>query len=219
MYLVRRDASPRYQLLLKNQVSVGGLVDGLHADWKLDCQTNWCFYEVEIPSELVRGLWFPDDADCQLIGGLLERTLKGIQQAETQPEQPAQPGGGSLATVTPRGTVAAALARVRARKEREEVLICLSSSDTDGSGATHQGDAVDQLVRERAAERCRAWVRALAPGTQPEMWVGSRPSRPRRRVRQRVEPGPAQPAASDSSAAHPAQIIRGPIEAARFDPD
>jgi len=98
VYLVRRRGTPRYQLLVKNQFSANDLLDSVHPDWELDCQTNYVFYKVEDASKRIRGLWFHDDAERLKLESALEKTLEEIRQSsepQTEPQprkmEPAQP--------------------------------------------------------------------------------------------------------------------------------
>eukprot|EP00418_Pyrodinium_bahamense_P029415 CAMPEP_0179133038 /NCGR_PEP_ID=MMETSP0796-20121207/63252_1 /TAXON_ID=73915 /ORGANISM="Pyrodinium bahamense, Strain pbaha01" /LENGTH=195 /DNA_ID=CAMNT_0020831993 /DNA_START=60 /DNA_END=647 /DNA_ORIENTATION=- len=94
VYLVHRRNTPRYQLLVKNQLHTHDLLDNLHPDWELDCQKNYVFYKVEDPSKRIRGLWFHDDAERKKIETTLEKTLEEIRTApnelQTEP-MPAPP--------------------------------------------------------------------------------------------------------------------------------
>lgn len=84
LYLVRRRSAPRYELLVKNQLSSNDLVDHLHPEWELDCQKNYVFYKVEDPNNRIRGLWFDDDTEREKLEVALERTLAELRAGETE---------------------------------------------------------------------------------------------------------------------------------------
>jgi len=91
VYLVRRRGTPRYQLLVKNQFSANDLLDSVHPDWELDCQTNYVFYKGEDASKRIRGLWFHDDAERQKLEAVLEKTLEEIRHQPAEPQIEPQP--------------------------------------------------------------------------------------------------------------------------------
>jgi hypothetical protein len=92
VYLVRRRAKPRYQLIVKNQFNNNDLLDSLHPDWELDCQKSYVFYKVEDTSKRIRGLWFHDDNERQRIEKTLEMVLDEIRnQPSTEPQMEPQP--------------------------------------------------------------------------------------------------------------------------------
>jgi len=88
VYVVRRRSAPKYQLLVKNQFNTNDLVDNLHPDWELDCQTNYVFYKVDDPSKRIRGLWFHDDAERRRVEASLRQTLEGLGNAPAEAQAP-----------------------------------------------------------------------------------------------------------------------------------
>mmetsp|Transcript_78504 Transcript_78504/g.208383 ORF Transcript_78504/g.208383 Transcript_78504/m.208383 type:complete len:202 (-) Transcript_78504:99-704(-) len=102
VFLVRRCSTPRYQLLVKNQMNNNNdLVDNLHPDWELDCQTNYVFYKVEDTTKKIRGLWFHQDSERQKVEAALEKVLTELRsrpeaplERSTPPEAPAAEGHG-----------------------------------------------------------------------------------------------------------------------------
>merc|ERR1719271_1331129 len=80
VYVVRRRALPRYQLLVKNQFSSTDMLDNLHPDWELDCQKNYVFYKIEDATKRIRGLWFHDDKDRQDLEAQLGKFLEDIRR-------------------------------------------------------------------------------------------------------------------------------------------
>merc|ERR1719245_1097072 len=55
VYIIRRRTAPVYQLFVQNQFSRHDLLDNIHPDWRLQCQSNYVFYTVEDPSKNIRG--------------------------------------------------------------------------------------------------------------------------------------------------------------------
>lgn len=111
VYLVRRNTSPEFRLLVKNQFSSQDLLDNVHPDWELDCQSHYVFYKVENPEHRIRGLWFHDDAERTRIEQHLGRalaTLRNRRSADAAP-QAAPPA----AAAPPAGAVAVNLASLR----------------------------------------------------------------------------------------------------------
>merc|ERR1719265_584933 len=96
VYLVRRRSAPRYQLLVKNQFSTDDLIDSVHQEWELDCQKNYVFYKVEQANERIRGLWFHDDSERQVLEQALEKVLVELRNPQAQ-APPAQPPAGAVA--------------------------------------------------------------------------------------------------------------------------
>mmetsp|Transcript_110952 Transcript_110952/g.320680 ORF Transcript_110952/g.320680 Transcript_110952/m.320680 type:complete len:203 (+) Transcript_110952:92-700(+) len=88
VFVVRRSTPPRYQLIVKNhQDGTSDLVDDLHPDWEMDCQSKYIFYKVEDPSKKIRGLWFHDDNERKSVEGQLEALLRELRNPPK--EQPA----------------------------------------------------------------------------------------------------------------------------------
>eukprot|EP00429_Kryptoperidinium_foliaceum_P091832 CAMPEP_0176203662 /NCGR_PEP_ID=MMETSP0121_2-20121125/10693_1 /TAXON_ID=160619 /ORGANISM="Kryptoperidinium foliaceum, Strain CCMP 1326" /LENGTH=130 /DNA_ID=CAMNT_0017542569 /DNA_START=176 /DNA_END=565 /DNA_ORIENTATION=+ len=75
VYVVRRTGTPRYHLIVKNHDLTADLVDALHPDWELDCQSKYIFYKVEDPTKRIRGLWFHDDNERIRVEQQLEALL------------------------------------------------------------------------------------------------------------------------------------------------
>ena len=51
VYIVRRRTKPKFQLIVEDRASIGGLADGIHVDWKLECHKNYIFHRTENASE------------------------------------------------------------------------------------------------------------------------------------------------------------------------
>lgn len=85
LYLVERRASPKYQLLVKNQCSPNDLLDNLHPDWEIDCQKNYVFYKVD-GGKRIRGLWFHEDSERIKLETALEHALADMRTGYRQPE-------------------------------------------------------------------------------------------------------------------------------------
>jgi len=81
LFVVSRRTAPRWQLIVKNQVSAECMVDSLHPDWELDCQKNYVFYKIEDASQKIRGLWFHDDAERQRVEQQLTQILNEMRKA------------------------------------------------------------------------------------------------------------------------------------------
>jgi len=98
VFLVRRRARPRYQIIVKNQFSSNDLIDGLHPDWELDCQKNYVFFKIEDPAQRIRALWFHDDAERQKLEAAIEKVLNELRKdpqgalGGTIPEAPGMGG-------------------------------------------------------------------------------------------------------------------------------
>merc|ERR1719221_728930 len=76
--------------MVKNQLqnaqpNANDLLDDVHPDWELDCQTNYVFYKVEDPTKKIRGLWLHDDMERQRIEAAIERTLQEIRSKPSEP--------------------------------------------------------------------------------------------------------------------------------------
>mmetsp|Transcript_76665 Transcript_76665/g.215137 ORF Transcript_76665/g.215137 Transcript_76665/m.215137 type:complete len:210 (-) Transcript_76665:74-703(-) len=91
MYIVRRTGLPRYKLILKNNDLSADLVDALHPDWELDCQSTYIFYKVEDPTKRIRGLWFHDETERVRVEQQLEALLQGLRRPQPQPAEPQPP--------------------------------------------------------------------------------------------------------------------------------
>eukprot|EP00928_Gymnodinium_smaydae_P018384 TRINITY_DN1699_c0_g1_i1.p1 TRINITY_DN1699_c0_g1~~TRINITY_DN1699_c0_g1_i1.p1 ORF type:complete len:253 (-),score=49.98 TRINITY_DN1699_c0_g1_i1:139-897(-) len=79
VYLVKRQAAPMYQLLVKRRCGTNCLVDAVHPSWELDCQHCYVFYKVEDPSKRIRGLWFHDDAERKKVEAALTKVLERLR--------------------------------------------------------------------------------------------------------------------------------------------
>jgi hypothetical protein len=89
VYVVRRRSAPKYQLLVKNQFNtINNLVDDLHPNWELDCQTNYVFYKVDDPAKRIRGLWFHDDSERKKVENILLQTLEELRATPGEPQAP-----------------------------------------------------------------------------------------------------------------------------------
>jgi len=100
VFLVRRRSAPRYQLLVKNQMNNNDLVDIIHPDWELDCQTSYVFYKVEDAAKKIRGLWFHQDSERQKFERALEQVLAELR---AKPEAQAPQGRSAPPEAPPAG--------------------------------------------------------------------------------------------------------------------
>mmetsp|Transcript_110951 Transcript_110951/g.320676 ORF Transcript_110951/g.320676 Transcript_110951/m.320676 type:complete len:207 (+) Transcript_110951:92-712(+) len=92
VFVVRRSTPPRYQLIVKNhQDGTSDLVDDLHPDWEMDCQSKYIFYKVEDPSKKIRGLWFHEDSERIRVEKLLENLLQELRSPPAPQPVPVPP--------------------------------------------------------------------------------------------------------------------------------
>jgi len=125
-YLVRRRSAPRYQIVVKNQLSGNDFIDDLHPDWELDCQKNYVFYKVEDPKKTIRGLWFHDDSEKQIVEAAIESCLEGLRKDE-QPQDEAPPAAAQPPTSSPEPAAAEAANAFEQKAPAASVTVTMST--------------------------------------------------------------------------------------------
>jgi len=127
VYVVRRRSAPKYQLLVKNQFNTNDLVDNLHPDWELDCQTNYVFYKVDDPSKRIRGLWFHDDAERRKVETTLRQTLEELHNQPGEPQAPPMTNPAQKASAAPPDSAPPGMPPIDNNVSSESVTITMAS--------------------------------------------------------------------------------------------
>mmetsp|Transcript_77960 Transcript_77960/g.216195 ORF Transcript_77960/g.216195 Transcript_77960/m.216195 type:complete len:194 (+) Transcript_77960:160-741(+) len=132
VFIVRRHSAPVYQLIVKNNHDGTNLIDDLHPEWELDCQSKYIFYKVEDPTKKIRGLWFHDDSERLRVEEQLERLLRELRAAppaDFQPAPRADPAPPPQAAAPPTAPAAAPAGSVTVTAETVRAALHLLAED------------------------------------------------------------------------------------------
>jgi hypothetical protein len=120
VFLVERDCTPRYKLLIENRHGKGEYfhVDALHQEWELDSHPNFLCYTVE--SHDIHGIWFQEDADKEKLQTHLEESLRVVCADAAAAEAIAKAAVEAAAGAAAKAAATAAAARAAAAQAEKE---------------------------------------------------------------------------------------------------
>ncbi|RZC78317.1 hypothetical protein C5167_002545 [Papaver somniferum] len=86
LFVVKRNAQPRFQFIVMNRRNTDNLVEDLLGDFEYEIQVPYLLYRN--PSQEVNGIWFYNARECEDVANLFSRILSAYSRVPSKPQAP-----------------------------------------------------------------------------------------------------------------------------------
>ncbi|XP_072965982.1 mRNA-decapping enzyme-like protein [Typha angustifolia] len=84
LFVVKRNAQPRFQFIVMNRRNTDNLVEGLLGDFEYEVQVPYLLYRNAVQE--VNGIWFYNSHDCEAVANLFSRILNAYSKIPPKPK-------------------------------------------------------------------------------------------------------------------------------------
>lgn len=84
LFVVKRNAQPRFQFIVMNRRNTENLVENLLGDFEYEIQKPYLLYRNA--SQAVNGIWFYNQKECEEVADLFSRILNAYSKAPSKPK-------------------------------------------------------------------------------------------------------------------------------------
>ncbi|KAL5205545.1 hypothetical protein ABZP36_033754 [Zizania latifolia] len=86
LFVVKRNAQPRFQFIVMNRLNTDNLVEDLLSDFEYELQPPYLLYRNA--EQEVNGIWFYNQHNCDAVVGVFERILNAYAKVHPKPKAP-----------------------------------------------------------------------------------------------------------------------------------
>ncbi|CAN1772270.1 mRNA-decapping enzyme-like protein [Linum perenne] len=86
LFVVKRNAQPRFQFIVMNRRNTENLVENLLGDFEYEIQVPYLLYRN--PNQEVNGIWFYNPRECEDVANLFSRILNAYSKVPSKPIVP-----------------------------------------------------------------------------------------------------------------------------------
>uniref|UniRef100_A0A0D9XX21 WH1 domain-containing protein n=1 Tax=Leersia perrieri TaxID=77586 RepID=A0A0D9XX21_9ORYZ len=86
LFVVKRNAQPRFQFIVMNRRNTDNLVEDLLSDFEYELQPPYLLYRNA--AQEVNGIWFYNQQDCDAVAGVFGRILNAYAKVPPKPKVP-----------------------------------------------------------------------------------------------------------------------------------
>ncbi|XP_042472609.1 mRNA-decapping enzyme-like protein isoform X2 [Zingiber officinale] len=84
LFVVKRNAQPRFQFIVMNRRNTDNLVENLLGDFEYEVQVPYLLYRNA--AQEVNGIWFYNSPDCEAVANLFARILNAYSKVPSKPK-------------------------------------------------------------------------------------------------------------------------------------